>query len=250
MKMMIFSALAILALSAHAAVPGELARRLVDMRSEVEEAGNAYEESLQKRKAALEPFQTRHAELEAQVSKEEQRMAQLKEKLKAAGGLRGGGGRAEDWKALEAWAGKLAGLVEGSIPFRKKERLEKVKALGERIRLKRESPVTVATDLWSATEKELLLTKDVEYRIGKLPLPGGETEVEITRLGMAHLLYRGAGGASGFSSRSNGKWELVAARSAEESSAIERLVSRLKSKSANGWYEVPGLESVPRGELE
>ncbi len=240
--------------SALAAAPGEMAKRLVELRSEVEEAGNAYEESLQKRKSALEPMQMRHSELEAQVAKEELRRSQLQEKLKVAGGKRGtSASKSEEWKQLEGWAGKIRALVENSVPFRKKERLEKVKVLEERIRLKRESPVTVASDLWNATEKEIQLTKDVEYRMARLPVPngsGGETEVEIARLGMAHLLYRGPGGMAGFSSRRNGKWELVAARNGAESEAVDRLVSRLKAKSANGWYEIPGLDTVPREEQE
>jgi hypothetical protein len=235
-----------------AAAPGEFAKKLVELRAEVEEAGNGYEESLQKRKTALEPLQSRHSELETQIAKEELRQAQLREKLKATrpGLCERSCTRSEEWRALDAWAGKLSAYVEAAIPFRQKERREKVKALAERIRQKRESPVMVAADLWAATEKELGLTRNVEYRISKLPLASGEAELEIARLGMVHLLYRRPGGAAGFSSRKNGKWELVATRSPAETEAVDRLLSRLKAKSTNGWYEIPGLDSIPREEQE
>lgn len=230
----------------------ELARKLVDLRAEVESAGAAYEEALQKRKAVLDPFLMRHSELEAQVAKEELRSVQLKEKLKATRGTavsKPTGGQGE-WKSLERWSAALSSYVDSGVPFRLKERKERARALEERIRQKRESPVAVASDLWQASEKELQLTRDVEYRIGKLPLPGGEADGEIARLGMAHLLFVDSSGRAGYSRREKGKWELVAAKSSEEKAAVERLVSRLKAKSANGWYEIPGLDSVPWGEEE
>lgn len=247
---MVFLFFILFPLAAAASVPGELAKRLVEMRAEVEEAGAAYDDALLKRKAAVEPLQAQYTELQAQVAREELRHAQLREKLKAAGGEKGRDGKAHEWKALESWAGRLTRLVEGSIPFRLSERREKASSLEQRISQKRESPVVVAADLWMATEKELQLTKDVEYRLGKLPLPGGTSEVEIARLGMAHLLYRGPGGSAGYGLRKSGKWELVAARSPSEAGAVDRLMSRLKARSFNGWYEIPGLNSIPREEQE
>lgn len=239
------------AIPVQAAVTGEFARKLVELRADVEDAGTSYEEAIQKRKLALDPLQIKLSELEGQLAKEELRRAQLREKLRAVGGggkFRTPAGRAGEWKELEAWAGRLTGYVEKSVPFRKKERLEKAKGLSERIRLRRESPITIAADLWSASEKEILLTKDVEYRVGRLP--GIAADVEIARLGMSHLLYVSADGAAGYTRLKEGKWELVSAADSNERAAVERVVSRLKAKSANGWYEIPGLDSIPRGEME
>ncbi len=239
---------------AGAAVSEEFARKLVELRSEVETAGSAYEESLQKRKSALEPMQMKLSELEALVSKEELRKLQLSEKLKATrasgGGLTTPASKAQEWKLLEQWAARLNSYVISSIPFREKERLQRVKALQQRIERKRESAVSVAADLWSLSEKELQLTKDVEYRISRLPLGGQEADVEIARLGMAHLLFLSSSGSAGYSSFEKGARKLVATADPTEKAAIERLVSRLKAKSANGWYEIPGLSSIPREEQE
>jgi|GEM_PF-5111793 len=255
MKVRFFQLTAALSLiapdSLHAAVTAEFAKKLVELRAEVEEAGAGYEEAMQKRKIALDPVHAKQAELESQLAKEELRRNQLREKLRAvvgSGKTRGTAGRAEDWKELNSWADRLTVYIERSVPFRKKERLEKVKSLSERIRLKRESPITVGADLWSASEKELLLTKDVEYRVGRLP--GIDVDVEIARLGMTHLLYLTSKGVAGHSRLKEGKWELSAVEGASEKAAIERVVARLKAKSSNGWYELPGLDSIPRGEME
>jgi len=251
MRVFIFVVLVAIPLWAKAAVNQEFARKLVELRAEVEDAGNAYEESLQKRKAALDPLQMRNSEMEAQVAKEELRASQLKEKLKATKGIpMRSTSREEEWQGLAQWASLLSGYVDSGLPFRLKERRERVKGIEERVKQKRESPIAVAVDLWAITEKELLLTKGVEYRIAKLALPDGEVDAELARLGMAHMLFLGASGSAGYSSRKNGKWELTLAKNEAEKASIDRLVTRLKAKSTNGWYEVPGLESIPRGEAE
>lgn len=218
-----------------------MGKELLSLRAEVEEAGRALEDERKLRQAEIDVLLQRKSELELGLKKEEMRTLQLqgKESALQEKGSATLGSPTRDSLDLLKWASALEESIRNSIPFSKEERLDRVGGLKKRIQDPAENPSTLITELWSATDQELKMARENEYRIGKIRLEGKDTPAEIARIGRVQMLFVTAEGVAGKAIRGNEGWALSPAATQNEAQAIQRTVSHFKNKKKSGWYEVP-----------
>jgi hypothetical protein len=227
----------------------ELGKKLIELRAEVEENGRQLQEAQRESSGRLESYIQRRTELETQVQKEHLRNLQLKEKhafLKSTA-IKKPAGDVRDYDQLLSWTADLEDAVRASLPFRRQERLATLNGLRKRIETHLESPVAIAGELWTLTEKELKLTADNEYLITKIDLDGQMQDAEIARIGMVQMMFKTSKGETGFAVRKDAKWTLVKSKSDDVSTAVARALTKFKERNSSGWFEVPGLSSFLEG---
>lgn len=227
-------------LSTFAFAAEDLSSKILSLRSEVEEAGNAIDESRRQRMANLDVLLQRKNEVELSLRKERLKTLQLQEKRKHLSSLTQSVAKKSELDSLVVWAKDLKATVNNGIPFRKEERLEAIDAVAKRIEAGRESPVSLATELWTLTEKELKMAGGNEYRLMKMKLANKEVDAEVARIGTIQTLFRSSSGELGYAKRSGSNWEWTVA-SSDQQKAIDRLMNQFRDKSYSGWFELPGL---------
>lgn len=222
------------------ALAEDISQKILELRAQVEEAGTALEESRKKKAASFDLVLQRQTEIEQGIRKERLKSLQLAEKRKLLVNSKVSLPR-EGNKELLVWAAELKKIVMGGLPFRVEERVAAISQLEDRIQKNRESHVTLASELWNLTDRELKLAASNEYRMGKVSLPSGEKEAEVARIGSLQALFRSSTGELGFAQRVGKVWKWQTA-DGEQAKAIDRLISRFQEKSYTGWFELPGLE--------
>lgn len=243
-KMMIF-ALTLTASTAMAQSPttsdlGAWTERTLALRAEVEQRAKAVEEMAQAQAAEREQLRQRKLEIAALARKEEMRQAQLQEKrdrlkkrLRVEGTL-----SKERQQELLAWNADLGTWISGSLPFRRTERLRVVQDLEARI-LRGEAYEKLVADLWSATEKELQLTRENSFEVVTLDLAGNPGKAEVARAGMVQMAYLAADGRAGFAHKEGTEWKLSGQVSDAEAQAARRMVERFREHGGRGYFEIP-----------
>lgn len=220
----------------------EMASRIVELRAEVEKLGQEVEQERKQNQNQLEQVLQRKSELEMLFQKESLRQQQLSEKAKILRSLVGVTAKSsnEDYAALRAWHDELLEIVQSSMPFLFEKRKAELEVIGNKISKRVESPITLANQLWSATEKELNLTQTNEYLITSLP--GQEnTKAEIARFGLVQMLWRNSKGDVGYMEQTHGNWQTITAHANGQKAAIQRAIDKFRNKQISGWFELPGL---------
>jgi hypothetical protein len=230
--------LVLLSLQAFAAE--DMAKRILDLRLQVEEAGNSLEETRKKRTADLDPLLQRTSELEQAIRKERLKKVQLEEKQKLLQAKLSAKQSGASQSGLLHWASGLHQLMDAGLPFRKEERLGALASLEARIKGGRENSVTLLNDLWMLTEKEMKSSASNEYRLQPIELDGKTVQAEVARIGTVQALFRSAKGENGYAAWDGKKWSWKIS-AGEQASAIDRLVSRFRDKNYSGWFELPSL---------
>jgi hypothetical protein len=237
-NLILISIMTFVSLNAHSAPLEEMAKRLAELRAEVEEKGIQVEVARKRAIERTEPLRTRKSELEALIRKERLRSIQLEEKHAVLRTKLKKDFSNSGHQDLDAWAKQLEFQISASMPFRRAERAAKISTLRKRIAEKRESPVTLAIELWTLTEAELRFGADNEFRIMKLP-ELGDKDAEVARIGAMQLLYRIPGGREGYLVREKGSWHFRDATVSSEKKSISRVIEKFKNKSYSGWFEIP-----------
>lgn len=217
-----------------------LAGRVMSLRGEVEESAASLEQARKRASSESDMLLQRIADLEGQLHKERLKALQLGEKQK---GVLASSARSpkEEFRALEDWVKQLREFTEQSLPLQKEEKLEALRSLEKRVQEQRESAVTLATELWSFTEKNLKQSGSNEYRLTSIPIEGALQEAEVARIGNLHAVFRSSRGIYGFTKR-NPKgvtWEKAAPL---QQAAIDRILQQFRQKNTTGWFEIPGLQ--------
>lgn len=224
----------------------EMGVKLIELRAAVEEKGMELQEAQKQSQAQLEPLIQRKTEVEAQLRKESLRALQLQEKAKVLGATiaKTQPNVSSEYQLLAQWLDNLEMSIQNSLPFRREERITQLKQIRQRIQQKQDSPLGIASELWSATERELKLTSDNEYQIGSIQLDGQTYEAEIIKLGMILMLFKTSQGQLGYAQLDKDGWQLVTTQDAEMKSAVERSINKFKDRHTSGWFEVPGIKAL------
>ncbi len=217
-----------------------LAERVMKLRGQVEESAASLEQTRKRTSAELDVLMQRISEIENQLHKERLKGLQLSEKQK---GVLANAGKSskEEFQALQDWLVQLRANTQKSLPLQQDERLNALSDLEKRIREQRESAVTLATELWNITERELKQSGTNEYRLTKILLDGIAQDSEIARIGNLHAVFRTSQGVYGYAKKNEKSTSWVKA-SSEHYAAIDRILQKFREKNTTGWFEVPGLQ--------
>lgn len=218
----------------------ELARRILDLRSQVESQARELEEVRRKRATSLDPIHQRIAELDQGIRKERLKKIQLEEKLKTLNVSKASTLSNSEHKDLLEWAQTLEVKIGQGIPITLEDRKAKIAQLKIRIENKREHPFTLVSELWQLTEKEMKMAATNEYRTQEIQIEGKTVVAELARMGSIQAIFTLPSGESGYGFRDKGNWNWKLATNSQKES-LERVMGNFRQRKFSGLYELPTI---------
>lgn len=218
------------------------AKRLAELRAEVESLSTRVEEAKITRRNEQRSVAAQKADLEFQLQREERRLAQLRaqaekrrEQVAAAGE-----DDAELTPAVDAAMDLLRRRIETGLPFKTAERLGALEALDAQLAQGLIPAPKAAVQLWALVEDELRLGRENGLYRQVITLDGEEVLVDIARLGMVAAYFRTDDGRFGHVVRDGDAW--VWRLDSDESARrqIAGLFDAMRKQIRTGYFELPG----------
>lgn len=234
-----------LALAGTAAWGADLSGRaenLARLRAEVEALATEVSLAKEDLRARLRSIDTRVAEAESEIRREEVRLTQLEGEAERTRQLISAQGANADVlvPAVEDGLASMRAVVAGGLPYRVDERLEALAELEAGLEGGSLSAEDAAARLWGLAEDELRLTKENGLDKQVITLEGEELLVQVARLGMVALYFRTEDGRVGRAARgADGAWTWVTLEGAEEQAQLADLFDALDKGIRVGWFELP-----------
>ncbi|MCK6511390.1 DUF3450 domain-containing protein [Myxococcota bacterium] len=223
---------------------------LVRLRTEVDRVSSQIRIEREQSLLALRGLESRRAQLQSMVDQERLRfqrwMGQV-ERLKQQLQSRSMAQSAIHDALLDALK-SVEQAIEGSLPYRRKERWEQVQKIRVRMKAGRIDAEQGVAALWRILEDELRLTALVERAELPLELHKGKPPrlVKVVRVGMiAMFVLEGKGRYGRMVRDAKGGWVYLLARSLEDREQIALLFENLERQIREGLYRLPLL--APKG---
>ena len=228
---------------------GSRAENLARLRGDVEALSTEVELAKEDLRARLRSIDTRVAEAESEIRREEVRLTQLEGDAERTRQLISSQGANADvlTPAVRDGIVALRGAVEGGLPYRTEERLAAIAEIEAGLDGGTVSAEDAGARLWGLSEDELRLTKENGLDKQVIVLDGQEMLVQVARIGMVALYFQTEDGRMGFAQKSGGAWTWVMVTKTEEQAQVADLFDALNKGIRVGWFELPyALTEVKR----
>jgi len=218
-----------------------LAKRLAKLRAEVE----GLSEDLTQRKTdarnELQSLARQKSDLQVELDREQIRVQKLRAALNnRREKLEQTSAQGEDLAPVyDAAIAGMRGYVEGSLPFRRVERLGELDKIDEQRRSGVLSYPSAVVRLWSFVEDEFRMTRESAAFQQTIAVDGEDKLAQVVRVGMVMLFYQTNDGEVGYTTRSGDEWKFVVAASSDERKQIRRLFDSFKKQIRVGLFTVP-----------
>lgn len=243
-------ALALLLASSAVAGISDRARRLAELRAEVEQLAETADLEKETLRADLRSLERETAELEAKVRQAQARLNETERQLQRRREAVSAGPLAHEaldpvlLSALDA----LEDAVRGSLPYRSGDRLQAIADLRDQVQGGEVDPRRAAGRVWTLVEDEQRLARENALDRQVIPIDGEELLVDVGRIGMVALYWRAPDGRAGQALPRGGDWQWTAFEEADAAQVLE-LFDALEKQVRVGDFELPGLldgVEVPR----
>ncbi len=229
------------ALPAKADPQADFAKRLVELRNEVDELSGELENKKRNAEERLRSVSRQRSDLAAQIQRERFRIKRLTQSLESVKSKNSDHGdlSAGLIPAVRESLEILRARVKTSLPFHRKDRLSELDEMLRHLESGRMPPEKVLMRLWAFTDDELRLTKESGLYRQPIVLDGNEVLAEVARIGMVMLFFMTPDGQAGFASRTDGDWEFRAVSDPADRERISRLFESFKKQIRVGFFEIP-----------
>jgi hypothetical protein len=225
-----------------------LAKRLSDLRGEVETLSDQLSARKDDVQEQMRSLGRQKSELELEIQREDTRVSKLRqavqqkrsetEALKSENQSLG--------PAFEKHLATVRGYVQTSLPFRTKERMAELDKLEEQFKTGLLPPQRALNRLWSFVEDELRMTRESGLFSQPVNVGGKEHLAEVVRVGMTMMYYRTPSDEFGSTSLQNGTWSFVAIEGDEQKKRVRTLFETFKKQIRVGFFELPNALSSAR----
>lgn len=219
----------------------QYAENLADLRTEVESLSGEVELVKDDLRGRLRALETQKTDLEAQIRREEIRLAQLDRAVSEQRDL-AARTNADGEVLMPVLKTSLAMLRESigrGLPYHTTDRLAEVEKLENQLAQGTLRPQRATSRLWQFVEDELRLTRENALDRQVIELDDEEVLVDVARVGMVALFFRTSDGRFGRAVRSGDGWTWQVESSGAASDRIENLFDSLEKQIRVGWFEVP-----------
>lgn len=224
----------------------ERAGRLADLRAEVETLSQDLERAEAEQRSQQRALAQGRAELDAQIRREELRLAQIASKLAEQRDALAAQGTDEVLAAaVRASAAELKARIGAGLPFRVQERAAEVDRLVEQLDSGLLRPERAVARLWALVEDELRLAREVGLQRQPIALEDGERLVEVAHVGLVAAYFRTEDGELGVAKRDGPTWTWTVLDDTGERALLTSLFDDLRKGVREGWFELPG--QLPQG---
>lgn len=225
-----------------------LAKRLADLRGEVESLSDDLSARKSNTQEQLRSFARQRSELELEIQREETRLQKMRQAMeqKRAETAAHKSANADLGPAFDAHLAKVRAYVRQSLPFRTKERLAELDKLEEQAKSGLLPPQRALNRLWGFVEDELRMTRESGLFSQPVSVAGKESLAEVVRVGMVMLYYRTPAGDLGRSSFDGQAWSYRPIEDEDERKSVRNLFDTFKKQIRVGYFELPNALPAPR----
>ena len=218
-----------------------LAKKLSELRGEVESLSNQLDLKQQQLKNELDSLAMQKAELQVQQKKEQMRVAELEAALKA---------RKDELAKHQVSGDDLRPVLHDMIlrtrvsireglPFKTSERLAELDKLENQMNSGVLRPEKVAGLLWAFLEDEFRLTRESAMDRQVITVNGKEELADVVRIGMVMMFYRTGGGEFGAAMKSDSSWRYEPITNSDHEKLVSTLFDSFKKQIRVGYFELP-----------
>lgn len=221
----------------------EMSQQVIEERQAVEVLNEKYKTEKEKVYNDLKSIGARKAELDTNIQSDELQLRQLQGKVqKLKQDIKKEGALSEDMTPLfQAQAKELKAYVEGSIPFKKADRLEAISSLETRLHKGQMSSVRALIELWSLIQDEKRMAKESVLEKQVVAIDGKDTLVHVARLGMMAMYFSTEKDRYGEYYQDQGKWQYRLLDNEKEIGQVRDLILSLKKQVKTGYFLVPSV---------
>jgi hypothetical protein len=218
-----------------------LAKRLAELRSEVETLSSQVENKKADIDAKLRSVRSQKADLEMQIQREEVRLKQLRQavqkhqdRIEAQNKT-----RADLAPAAKEAIGDVRQTVAKSLPFKRKARLSELDKLEKQLDDKLISPQKATARLWQFVEDELRLARENGLYRQIVEVDGDEVLADVARVGMVAIYFKTEDGRVGMAQKSDEGWKWATISGEENTKRVRNLFDSFKKNIRVGYFEIP-----------
>lgn len=218
-----------------------LAKRLSDLRGEVESLSDELSTQKNDLHEELRSFARQKSELELEIQREEMRVQKMRQAVaqKRAENEAQKGSNQSLAPVFEEHIAKTRGYVENSLPFRRKERLAELAKLNEQFQSGLLAPQRALNRLWSFIEDELRMTRESGLFAQPVVVDGKEQLADVVRVGMVMMYFRTPEEEYGATEHVDGEWRFRTIDDHDEQKRIRSLFDTFKKQIRVGYFELP-----------
>lgn len=217
------------------------ASELAKLRREVETLSSDLGLRKDDLRGRLKAVEAQKIEIEAQIRREELRLAQIEGEAAARRAELAASATRGDTLApalLASIETVRAGVARG-LPFHTPERLAELDQLRVQLEGGLLTPESATARLWAFAEDELRLVRENGLDRQIVALEGKEVLADVARLGMVALYFRTDGGVVGAAVRDGDAWTWRVYADRDDHKAVEGLFEKLKHGVRNGAFVLP-----------
>lgn len=229
---------------------GTMAKRLAELRGQVESMSDELSARKNELQEQLRSYARQKAEIELEIQRDDTRLAKTRqavaqkqaevEALKSQNQALG--------PTFDKQVGAVRAYVAQSLPFRTKERLAELDKLSEQVKSGLLTPPRALNRLWGFMEDELRMTRESGLFSQPVIVEGKEQLADVVRLGMVMLYYRTPDEKFGSTVRdNNGAWQFRTIEGDAERKQVRTLFDTFKKQIRTGYFELPSaLPGMPK----
>lgn len=218
-----------------------LAKRLADLRGEVESQSDELSTRKSELHEELRSFARQKSELELEIQREETRVQKLRQAVaqKRAETAAQKSGNQSLAPIFDKHIAETRGYVQNSLPFRRKERLAELAKLDEQFKSGLLAPQRALNRLWSFVEDELRMTRESGLFAQPVVVDGKEQLADVVRVGMVMMYFRTPQEEYGATQHVDGQWSFRSIDDRDEQKRVRTLFDTFKKQIRVGYFELP-----------
>ena len=227
-----------------------LTQSLVKKRAANERLTDDVERQKRLRREQQRAFASQKAQLEAELRRESVRHAQLLEARTRKTAIIDAAKQTDAalLPVFEKGSAQLIQLIQGSLPFRKSERVKAVTDLQNQLKNGLLTPRNALTRLWSLVEDEKRMTKETGLFRDTLEIEGHPMMVDVVRMGMVGMyLKTGTGRVAMVSRTQRGQWKTTFLDTEAQRRQVNLVFDSFKKQIRVGYFDLPNLLPIAEG---
>jgi hypothetical protein len=219
----------------------QLVDRVIELRAGVEELDARLQSLRKEHESRMSSLARREGTLESERENQEMRVEKLGKRLtELREQAREAGAASAELKPVVAEAIDGAReYVALSLPFKRGERLAKLDELDSQLDSGALTPPRVANRLWSFHADEVRLTGESGIYRQPVDVGGEERLVDVARVGMMLLYFRGENGNYGLAEPAAGEWRFRHVDDRDSRAQIDALFDSLRKQIRTGYFRLP-----------
>jgi hypothetical protein len=220
---------------------GTMAKRLAELRGEVETLSDQLSARKSDLQEQLRSYSRQKSELELEIQREDTRVQKMQQAIAAkraeAEAQRAAGEKVGP--AFERHVVSVREYVQGTLPFRTKERLAELDKIEEQFKSGLLPPQRALNRLWSFVEDEMRMTRESGLFSQPVIVEGKEQLADIVRVGMIMMYYRTPDGQYGHAIKEGSGWSYKTIESDDGKKQVQNLFETFKKQIRVGYFTLP-----------